>query len=197
MFFIKITKIRIILSITALSLGGFTLNAQDYGREQFIKDFKEASLLVRLQDKSLSLAELEKRGLSKRAEQLKQQQYQENRETLLSFSKTFDFCPVYFFYASESEAIRNGNYAGKVFNADLQPSEVKTAKVFIAEFDETEELGIDGLIVKDDKMLALPEDLPYFERRFILIGLIERSKAEMVEAYNHKLQEYYDMLNKP
>ncbi len=195
MFFLNNALNRIVLSLLFLSFffAGLAQESSNYNRSQFIEDFKQATLLVRLQDKALSLKALEDKGKSKEAERLRQIQYQENREILLSFKNTFDFCPVLFFYSSNSEAIRKGNYEGILFDAELKASDLKTENVFIAEFAETEELGIDGLIVKDKQMLALPEQLPYFERRYVLLGMIERSKARMIEAYNHKLSEYWEM----
>ncbi len=198
MFFSNKFLNRIILSFALLVSLSFSSkqNSNSYDRATFIADFKEASLLVRLQDKSLSIKTLEERGLLKEAEQMRQVQYQENREILLSFKQTFDFCPVLFFYSSSSDSIRKGHYEGLLFNSEQERVSLQTSKVFIAEFSETEELGIDGLIVKDHQMLPLPEHLPYFERRYVLLGLIERSKARMVEAYNHKLQEYWRMQSK-
>lgn len=195
MFFLHNALIRIVLSLALCSLTTTMIaqTSKDYSREQFIADFQSSTLLVRLQDKSLSLKSLEAKGKTKEAERLRQIQYQENREILLSFKNTFDFCPVLFFYSSNSDAIRNGNFEGVLFDADLKSQKLKTEKVFVAEFSETEELGIDGFIVKDRQMLALPENLPYFERRYVLLGMIERSKARMIEAYNHKLHEYWKM----
>lgn len=187
------------IALTLLSLSP-NLHAQEtrksekQSRKEFIHDFKNGVLLVRLQDRDKSIRELEERGLADEAEKIRQAQRRENRETILSFGKTFDFCPVYFFYAKDSEAIRKADFTGKVFNANLEVVEVPEGKkIFTAEFAETETLGIDGLIVMDDRLLPLEDPLPYFERRYIFFGLINRSKAKMVEAYNEKLHEYAKM----
>lgn len=164
---------------------------QSYGRAEFILDFRKGVLLVRLQDRHLSIKSLEERGLDKQAEQIRNQQRRENRETILSFGKTFDFCPVYFFYAKDSEAIRKGDYQNKVFDANFEIVNIESdIPVFTAEFSETEVLGIDGLIVMDHQLLKFEDPLPYFERRYVFFGLIERSKAKMAEAYNEKLYDY-------
>lgn len=196
MFFPPPTLIRSILIFLGVLTFSFGLSAQDYeaySKVDFVKEIKASTILVRLQDKALTIAQLKERGRVKEAEALEQKQYRENKEILLSFKNTFDFCPVYFFYASNSESIRDGHHEGFIFDNEKNPASLSTKGVFIAEFSETEELGIDGLILKDSQMLALPEHLPYFERRFILMGLIERSKAKMIEAYNHKLSEYLEM----
>jgi len=164
-------------------------------REAFIRDFKNGVLLVRLQDREDNIKKIEDRGFHKEAENMRAEQRRENRETILSFGKTFDFCPVYFFYAKDSEAIRKGDFQGKVFNADFELVELKSSTpIFTAEFSETEKLGIDGLIVMDYQLLPMEDPLPYFQRRYVFFGLVVRSKAEMVESYNEKLHEYADML---
>lgn len=169
-------------------------NYEKQSRKEFIQDFKNGILLVRLQDRDKSIRDLEERGLTKEADKIRQAQRRENREIMLSFGKTFDFCPVYFFYAKDSEVIRKGDYQGKVFDANLELLELPAGKkIFTAEFAETETLGIDGFIVMDDRLLPLEDPLPYFERRYVFFGLISRSKAKMVEAYNKKLQEYAKM----
>lgn len=174
------------------------LNAQDANKEksplntqEFITDFRSSALLVRLQDKSQTIAVLINQGQTKPAEQLSKQQRLENREILLSFSQTFDFCPVYFFYSKDSEAVRNGELEGIIFDENLNIVTKDLSKYYTAEFGETPDLGIDGLIIKDQKLLVFDNNLPFFERRYVFFNLKERSKAEMVAAYNKRLQEYY------
>ncbi len=184
----------LLLLLGATDLLAQSSNDDDYSRKDFIEDFRNGVLLVRLQDKHLTLKQLEERGMTKEAEQVSASQRRENREVILSFSKTFDFCPVYFFYAQNSESIRNRDLSGKVFDSEFQMVEIpENSKVFTAEFAETPELGIDGLIITDEQMLAFEDPLPYFERRYVLFGLIERSKARMAQLYNKKLHKYNEM----
>lgn len=155
---------------------------------QFAQALKEGVLLIRLQDKEKSIAELQERGMQKQALKMAQRQARENKEILLSFKTTFDFCPVYFFYAKDSEAIRAGDFAGKVFDLERQLVSVpKERRVFTGFFGETEELGTDGFIVHDDQILPFQGSLPYFERRYGFFGLIEKSKAKMLKNYNKRL----------
>jgi post-segregation antitoxin (ccd killing protein) len=189
-YFIKVLLILIVL-------GGNSLRGQSevsFGSpktaEEFVQQLRNSALLVRLQDKSVSISTLNEKGMQKEAEALAAEQRRENREILLSFSQIFDFCPVYFFYAKDSEAIRKGNLTGVVFNYNLEIVKIEIDKFFTAEFAETPDLGIDGLIVKNQNLLALDNDLPFFERRYVFLNLIERSKAEIVEAYNNKLYDY-------
>lgn len=165
---------------------------QTLSREEFVKELKNSALLVRLQDRTNTIATLKEKGMINEAEKLAQQQRLENRETLLSFTQTFDFCPVYFFYAKDSEAIRSGDLDGIVFNANLELVPVKLNKFYTAEFAETPDLGIDGLIVMDQRLLNLDNSLPFFERRFVFFNLKERSKAEIIEAYNTRMNDYFN-----
>jgi hypothetical protein len=174
------------------------LNAQDartvqspLNTQEFIADFKSSALLVRLQDKSQTIAILIDKGLTKPAKQLRQEQRLQNREILLSFSQTFDFCPVYYFYSKDSEAVRNGDLEGIIFDENLNIVTKDLPKYYTAEFAETAELGIDGLIIMNQKLLSFDNNLPFFERRYVFFNLTERSKAEMVAAYNKRLQGYH------
>tara|TARA_R110002050_G_scaffold49818_2_gene115524 strand:- start:3049 stop:3660 length:612 start_codon:yes stop_codon:yes gene_type:complete len=185
--------------IFLLCASGPSLKAQEnqaekkeISREEFVNQLKNSALLVRLQDRTKTMEVLKSNGRAKEAEKLAQEQRLENRETLLSFTQTFDFCPVYFFYAQDSEAIRSGNLEGNVFDANREVVSVKLNKFYTAEFAETPDLGIDGLIIMDQRLLNLDNSLPNFERRFVFFNLKERSKAEMVAAYNSRMHEYYN-----
>lgn len=189
-------KLRLLFFISLFSLGLWGQgepSGKDLEIKTFLKDLKDGFLLIRLQDKQLSLEVLEEKGMTIDAEKVRQRQYNENKETMLSFTQTFDFAPVYFFYAKDSEAIRAGKLAGNVFDANNQI--VESAKLqstfFVGEFSETKNLGIDGLIILDHNLIPLQAPLPHFERRYTWFGLVERSKAEMAQAYNKKLEFDY------
>tara|TARA_R110001592_G_scaffold138225_1_gene356933 strand:+ start:54199 stop:54825 length:627 start_codon:yes stop_codon:yes gene_type:complete len=179
-------------SVSSLMAQENSAERQTLSREEFVKELKNSALLVRLQDRTNTIATLKEKGMINEAEKLAQQQRLENRETLLSFTQTFDFCPVYFFYAKDSEAIRSGDLDGIVFNANLELVPVKLNKFYTAEFAETPDLGIDGLIVMDQRLLNLDNSLPFFERRFVFFNLKERSKAEIIEAYNTRMNDYFN-----
>lgn len=154
----------------------------------FLQQLHQGTLLIRLPDRSLSLGALKERGLEEKAAELRAELAEEQKETMLSFKHTFDFAPVYFFYASHSEAIRAGRYE-VIFDAESQPvpADHIQGKVFIGEFGETPKLGISGLILMNDQMLPYGEPLPFYEKKYLWGGLIKRSKAEIAEAYQKKL----------
>jgi hypothetical protein len=175
-----------------LVLGCQPLLAQTTEAE-FLKNLHSGALLVRLQDRSASLKILEERGLNKQAEALRRKQYLENKETILSFENTFTFCPVYFFYAKDSESIRDNALSGVVFKPNQTPvakAELPTT-FYVAEFSETAKLGITGLVVMNENLRPLEAPLPYFERKYTWFGFISRSKAKMAKAYNQTLWKKY------
>ncbi len=181
----------VFIAYAASSLGLWAQNVS--AEEQFLTQLHEGALLVRLQDRTQSIQKLEERGYPDRAAELREQQYLENKETILSFKNTFTFAPVFFFYAKDSEKVRNQQLEGVLFKADQTPvlSQEIPKTFYTAEFSETSQLGITGLIIMDHKLIPLKAPLPHFERKFILLGLISRSKAEMAKAYNQELWEKY------
>lgn len=160
----------------------------------FITTLNNGALLIRMESRDDALRLLREKGLNEEAAELERKIYLEIKETMLSFEQTFTFCPVYFFYAKNSERIREGQLNGVIFHAQEEFVEVVNLpeKYYTAEFSETSQLGITGLIIMDEKLLPLAGPLPHFERKFTWFGLRERSKAQMAEAYNERLWSLYN-----
>lgn len=179
------------LFLVSYSLGAQNRSAVRDSQCAFVNALRQGVILVRLPDQNKTLKMLEEQGRQAEAEQIRAEVLEERKETMLSFRQTFDFCPVYFFNARNSEKIRRGEYKGAVFNEKgdfIEP--LNWGEVFIAEFSETQNLGIDGLILMNDKLLPFEEPLPYYERRYVLLGLISRSKARMAEKFNKSLYDF-------
>ncbi len=162
-------------------------------KEQLIL-LKENMLLVRLYTDDNKIQALESKGYKEAAEQARQEQYNENRETLLAFKQTFDFCPVYFFYASKSEAITEGKLPGNVFDSELKPvaAEKLKADFFIGDFTTTGPTKLSGFIIKDRFFVELDDPFPFYQRKYVFFSLVELSRANMMEEYNKKLWSYYN-----
>lgn len=73
-----------------------------------IKQMKDGVLLVRLSNKEKAIEALKKQGLSKQANELKEEQEITNKKIASAFEKEFDFCPTYFFYSKDSKKIKEG-----------------------------------------------------------------------------------------
>lgn len=165
--------------------------------EAFVRALKGSTLLVRLPEFSLQLNALRSRGDSAAVEALLRERDLEHKEILLSFTHTFDFCPVYFFYSRHSDAIRAGQMTGILRDHEGLPipADKLPKQYFTAEFGATPQLNIEGFIVMDDQLLPLSEPLPFYVREYAWFGLKQRSKAEMLARYNRRLwgiYEYYE-----
>ncbi|WP_417588349.1 hypothetical protein [Owenweeksia hongkongensis] len=175
----------------------FSLNAQtnlDKAKEQ-LHELKNGVLLVRLFTNDAKISGLEAAGKTSEANKTAQAQQRENKDILLSFSQVFQFCPVFFFYSDDSEYIRNGNFDGKIFDSSLtlvDPSEI-TGTVFTAEFSETENLGIEGLIIMDDQLFPLEAPFPFYQRKYTVFGVVSLTKSRMVHRLNNKLRDTYKL----
>jgi len=68
----------------------------------------DGALLVRLQAKKRSIDGLRERGNFKLADRVEAEQRELNQKIVNGFTTYFDFCPVYFFYSSDSKYVKNG-----------------------------------------------------------------------------------------
>ncbi len=183
--------IQLIMLMTITTFGQYTKEDAKVDLQQL----KNGTLLVRLKTNEASISALEAQGRHKEAEQLKERLYQENKEILLSFTNAFDFCRVYFFYAPSSDDIRERNFEGLVFNANRQIVDVDSLQgaIYTAEFSETENLGIKGLIIMDGNLFPLKSPFPFYQRKYRVMGLVTDSKAKMIDLYNQKLHSTYKL----
>lgn len=173
----------------------FAQSDYDMAKER-LENFKNGMLLVRLQTSSKQINALEERGKTEEAEEIRKDQYQENKETILAFRQIFSFCPVYFFYSDKSEAIRAKELAGVIFDSELEvlTSTQGLPEYFLTgEFAETPNLKIDGLVIMDEQMLPLEAPFPFYQREHTMLGIISLSKGKMVERLNGRLFDLYDM----
>ncbi len=160
---------------TVLAIFITTISTAQYTKEDAKADLqrlKEGTLLVRLRTNEASIAALESQGRKKEAEKMKEALYRENKEILLSFTQTFDFCRVYFFYAPSSDNIRDKDFEGHVFDVNLRPVPADSigSNIYTAEFSETENLGIKGLIVMDDNLFPLKSPFPFYQKKVYCTG---------------------------
>lgn len=190
------------LFLLACVFFSFAMSAQSdlrIAKDQLNK-MKNSFILVRLKTDSLKIQSLEKQGFSDEAKKVKLDLYKENREIILSFSKTFNFCPVYFFYSNSSDKIRKGELKGIVFDFDMNVVEdelLSSKKFFTAEFGKTENLGIHGLILMDSYFVPLKSPFPFYQRQYILFSLYKQSKATIAKRLNKKLKKQYEIWNDP
>jgi hypothetical protein len=103
---------------------------------------KNGALLVRLQARHHTIELLRKQNDPASADKIEKQQHDENTEIISAFRKNFTFCPVYFFYADHSSAVKEKKFDKVVFLNDSlhADSSIKLIEkcFLIAEFGNVE-----------------------------------------------------------
>jgi len=107
-----------------------------------ILEIHNGVLLVRLKQKQKSIDALRKRGREKFANKIELKQKSRNKYIIDAFNTRFDFCPVYFFYSSDSKHIRNNKLDSISFLNDslLKDNSItfKDSIFYVAEFGHIE-----------------------------------------------------------
>lgn len=88
------------LQLRSSILGGFSAKAAHH-----INKVKNSALLIRLSDERKRIAYMEKMGKAEQAQTLRNQTKEANEEMIAAFKKYYTFCPVYFYYSSEADAV--------------------------------------------------------------------------------------------
>lgn len=150
------------------------------------------ALLIRLHTKDRNIKALKEKGRLEQARELQRRQELENQQILKSARANFTFAPVYFFYAKDSKEVREGDFSKVLF--DNQRNVVKladTAKVMVAEFGQTPNMEIDGLLLMDQSFNLLDAPFPPVIRKYRFFSLIKMSKSKMLAELNKKLMDIY------
>jgi regulator of replication initiation timing len=99
-----------------------------------IESVKQNGICFRLMDYRQRIEYFEKQGQSDRAEAERKKQREYNQYVRQLFKENFDFCPVYFFYASQNEALLEGCPVLLNDNLEVDPSIPLPAKVHITAY---------------------------------------------------------------
>lgn len=168
-----------------------------------IQLIKNGALLVRLSDRKKSLAAYKRAGDHAIAKRIEAELLKDNLRLMDLFTTYFDFCPVYFFYSSDSKAVCSGNANGLLLNAQLErdPSIViQQDTFFIAELGvlkDEDKIEDDNtynpttlqrvFIIKDrfNKQLASP--LPFYQRI-----IFDRYWPRLITKWNERLHKFYN-----
>lgn len=121
--------------------------------QNHIKELKRSALLVRLKTRTQSIAAYRKAGAELLAQRIEQEQFAENKLIADLFRQYFTFCPVYFFYSSNTKAVQDGVKQGIFLNNALQPDAnivLPYDTYYIAEIDALRET-LPDLGYDDDK----------------------------------------------
>ncbi len=152
----KNLKILSPLLIILLFTNCKSLNQRKDSATKQLSRFQNGVLLVRLPTNEAKIAKLKEIGKSEKAKKENSYMKQFHVDILKSFDKAFNFCPVYFYYSDVSEAIRDGNIDGNIFDAKLKNIsnlEPPMDHRFYAEFGYVHEK--EAMVEKDGKMVKV------------------------------------------
>ena len=174
-----------------------------------VKNLKKGVLLVRLRTSDIAIRNLKQSGNEKMAATVQRQQDAANQRLVHAFESQFTFCPIVYFYSSETGQIKSGKTSGYFLNNKLQPDPniaLPDTNYFIAELTELEqfrtdpdspqesinaEISFKALVLRDYKFHQLAKPFPYFVKASSNFPPRKRSEVEMVNLFNSKLAAYY------
>ena len=178
-------------------LSGCATSSMSYAKEK-VKILKEGMLLVRLHNSEGKIAKLIELGQEEEARKTEAEQREKNKRIIQAFDESFDYCPVYYFYAGHSQKVRYRQLDGILMNKSLEIDStlnLEDTPFLIAEFGEAGDsdvgLFLPGLVVMDYQFTPLSKPFPYFVRTTFMSTKKEAEKA--VKTLNRKLHR----LDKP
>lgn len=185
---------KIILS-TFLAIAAFTSYGQiSYSGSQaaFNKLF-EGALVVRLHEQLPKQRVLEARGDSAELLRLQNEIEHENRQIREAFANEYTATPVYFIKAFETDRLIQGDWNNLLTNAEGEYVEVELSSYLLADFGETENLGLDGLNIwewVDGEWRHPPQPFPSFISRYGFLRLVTRTHGSVVSRFNARVVDY-------
>ena len=174
-----------------------------------IRNMKNGVLLVRLRTSEIAIRNLKKSGNEKMAATLQRQQDAANQRIIYAFQKQFSFCPVFFFYSSDTDKVKAGKTSGFFLNNQLQVDPnlaIPDTNYFVAEITELEqfranpdspeesvnaEVSFKALVIRDYKFHQLAKPFPFFIKAASNFPPRKRSEVEMVDMLDARLEAYY------
>jgi hypothetical protein len=160
--------------------------------KEHARNLKNGALLVRLYTATNKTNALLVRGREEDAVQTQRDQYYINREMYVAFKAAYKFSPVYFFYNTDSDKVRRGEFDGILLNERLFPDstiKINPSYYYIAEMDNTPGTGMYALVIKNKDFEFLEKPFPYYVKRFDVFPYFRRNKVQMVKKLNKKLKK--------
>ena len=187
-----------------------------------INELKNGVLLVQLKTKHKSIEALKKRGFIQRAEKIRKEQEEDNRNIIKGFNEYYDFSPVYFFYSNDKKKVENHQFdsvqfitldSNTLMNLPDTSSiyrKLDTANYYIAEFgtnnysnstlrylpnfDDQYDRGLEfeALLIKNKDYLQLSHPFPYYVKTNEGIKVGDLKRWETIKKMNQKLHYFYN-----
>lgn len=181
-----------------------------YAPRPVIDSVKANGICFRLMDYKQRIEYFEKQGQPQRAQEERMIQLEYNRYVRRLFSENFDFCPVYFFYASQNDALLQGQPVLLNDNMETDSSIPLPEKVHIAAYSVrdvgesvhgSERFYILGTSIEvrpaffmpsgSNKDFVTPEDAPVEPKGFIFRFNQQSLIAKDLYKFNKKLYAAY------
>lgn len=182
---------------------------KQYAQQQITALKNGGVLLVRLQTRTKSIDLYRNNGQHNVANRIEDEQYQENKAIVSAFNQLFNFAPVYFFYADNTDKVQAGNTTGIFLNSKLVATDSINPKLdffMVAEFGplEGETKVIPGdtlvalpdyvpgdlleraLVVRDHNFMQMRSPFPYFVR-----AAAKNKSGKQVNRLNEQLHSYF------
>jgi len=86
--------------------------------EQIFRNLHNGAILVRLSTKSNTINAVKKKD-SLLAKRIQKEQANRNKDIINAFTNNFTLCPVYYFYSEDSKKIRDKEFAGVLYDANM------------------------------------------------------------------------------
>ncbi|RMG86735.1 MAG: hypothetical protein D6714_03665 [Bacteroidetes bacterium] len=204
------TKIGFLFAFLLFAFLLFASGCKTYWSKQqkawnHIESMSDGALLVRLQTGNRTVEALKNAGHPERAAKAREKQKLRNEWIVRAFEHHFDFCPVYFFYSDQSDAVLKGDWSVlmDVNLAPLSPKKAAFKTWYIGEFGLTQDAlsknadpdeipsvsqGVKSLVLKDGRFVQLRRPFPYQTRLF---DDSEAGYAKTVANCNAALKDYH------
>lgn len=124
------------------------LSYEDFKKQEAIKYInilKNGALLVRIKSQSKNIEKYRKANLTKVVNRIEKDRDKNTKKLMASFEKYFDFCPVYFFYDTDSYLLDEEQKTGFFINNNLE----RDASIIL---DKTDYLIFDYGIPSQEKI---------------------------------------------
>ena len=166
---------------------------------QHIREMKDGVAIVRLKTSVLKYDKLIEMGENERATQVIADQREDNLRIMAAFKKFFNFSPVYFFYSSNSNKVRQHRYED-IFLTDsleIDPNlTLSSDNVFVVDIGyieiETFRSGTEGISVRNTQFELMKKPFPYWVKDTKSnIEVFNKSVEVLVIMLNERLKIFY------
>ncbi len=179
-----------------------------------IQELKGGVLLVQLKTKQNTIGAYNTKGLREKADEVKELQALDNMSIIKGFKEYFNFCPVYFYYSSDKEHLKNKEFSSiKFLDDSLTPISLNisldTVNYFISgisksnfnnttlnniyNYERKYERGIkfDAFIIKNKDFQQLSAPFPYYAKTHTAVKINDKKRWESIKKLNARLHNFY------